>query len=76
MAQNIAYINWYNKENYDRVTIIVPKGTKERMKAEAKRNGLSTNEFIMQFIPKNLIAERVYKGVGNDDYSRNRNPEG
>ncbi len=65
-ARDLDYITWYNNQNYDRVTIIVPKGTRENIKAEAKRQGKSANEFLIGFIPKQLIAERVYVGRTED----------
>lgn len=42
----IKYQNEYNKANYDRIEIVVPKGRKEIIKAHAKANGQSVNEFI------------------------------
>jgi len=62
-ARDLDYIIWYNNQNYDRVTIIVPKGTRANIKEEAKRQGKSTNEFLIGFIPKELIAKRVYVGL-------------
>lgn len=61
-SRDLDYITWYNNQNYDRVTIIVPKGTRANIKEEAKRQGKSTNEFLIGFIPKQLIAERVFVG--------------
>lgn len=58
--QDINYINWYNRENYDRVVVMVPKGTKDNIKAEAKSRGQSANEFMLSLIPERLISERVY----------------
>lgn len=42
----IKYINQYNKENYDRIYLMVPKGKKEAIKAKAKAAGKSINEYI------------------------------
>lgn len=61
-ARNLDYINWYNSQNYDRITILAPKGTRENIKAEAKRRGQSANEFLLKLIPQHLIAERVFIG--------------
>lgn len=61
-ARNLDYINWYNSQNYDRITILAPKGTRENIKAEAKRRGQSANEFLLKLIPRHLIAERVFIG--------------
>lgn len=46
----IEYINAYNREKYDRITILVPKGRKEEIKATAKKEGLSVNEYIINAI--------------------------
>ena len=65
-----TYVNWYNSQNYDKVTIMVPKGTRENIRKEANKNGLSVNEFLRKLIPERLIAKRVYKGRRTaDDYS-------
>ena len=58
--QDTSYINWYNSQNYDRILITVPKGTKQMIKEEAKRKGQSTNEFLVSLIPEHLITERIY----------------
>lgn len=42
----IKYQNEYNKANYDRIEVVVPKGRKEIIKQYAKANGQSVNEFI------------------------------
>ena len=48
----IKYINQYNKDNYDRIYLMVPKGQKEIIKAKAKAVGLSINEYINRLIEK------------------------
>lgn len=58
--QDTNYINRYNRENYDRVVIMVPKGTKDNIKAEAQRRGQSANEFLLSLIPEKLVTKRVY----------------
>lgn len=50
----IAYQNEYNKLNYDRIEIKVPKGKKEVIKEAAKGAGQSVNEFISQAIEERL----------------------
>lgn len=63
--QDTSYINWYNSQNYDRLTIVVPKGTKDNIKAEAGLNGQSVNEYLLSLIPERLISER--KRVGKKE---------
>lgn len=60
--QNTNYINWYNSQNYDRLTIVVPKGTKNNIKAEAGLKGQSVNEYLLSLIPERLISERIKIG--------------
>ena len=42
----VKYKNDFNKETYDRISLLVPKGRKEVIKAKATSMGLSMNEFI------------------------------
>lgn len=52
----VKYKNDFARENYDRISLMVPKGRKEVIKQIAKANGQSVNEFI------NLaIEERMQK---------------
>ena len=50
----IKYQNEYNKQKYDRTTIMTPKGKKEQIKAAAKASGMSMNEFIVSAIDEKL----------------------
>lgn len=50
----IAYQNEYNKMNYDRIEIKVPKGKKAVIKEAAKVAGQSVNEFINQAIDERM----------------------
>lgn len=44
------YLNEYQKENYDRITILVQKGRKKEIQMAAKRLGMSTTEYIVSCI--------------------------
>ena len=46
----IAYNNQYNKDKYDRFSLMLPKGKKEVIQNEAKKNGESVNAFINRAI--------------------------
>lgn len=46
----IQYNNQYNKENYDRINLTLPKGYKERIKEFSDANGESVNAFIKRAI--------------------------
>ena len=52
--KSLSYIAQYQKENYDRITVMSPKGTKEKVKAAATVRGLSASEFVLQCINKEL----------------------
>jgi hypothetical protein len=61
MAYNdTEYHNWYTKQNYDRISFFVPKGTRERIKAAARCAGVSMNSYIANLLPKSLITERDF----------------
>ncbi len=38
--------NRWNAANYDRIALFVPKGEKDRLKAEAEARGVSLNNLI------------------------------
>lgn len=40
----------YNKNNYDRLELVVPKGKKELLKEHATKQGKSINQFIIDCI--------------------------
>lgn len=46
----IKYQNEYNKQNYDRVTFMVPKGKKDVIKESAKVKGESMSEYIWKAV--------------------------
>lgn len=42
--------NEYLKDKYDRVSAVLPKGTKERLQAIANRTGIKTSAFITKAV--------------------------
>ena len=50
----IAYQNEFNKRNYERIEIKVPKGRKAVIKAGATAAGQSVNEFIAKAIDERM----------------------
>ena len=52
----IKYNNEYNKQNYDRISLMLPKGKKKLIQQAAKVQGISTNQFINAQIDKQLDA--------------------
>lgn len=55
-AQTISYNNKYNKESYDRVSLMLKKGKKELIQQRAAENGESVNSFINRAIDLLLSA--------------------
>ena len=49
--ERIAAHNEYNRQNYDRVALVLPKGTKERIKAAGIE---SVNGYIKELILEDL----------------------
>ena len=54
----IAYQNEFNKRNYDRIEIKVPKGRKAVIKAAETAEGQSVNEFIAKAIDERMEKEK------------------
>lgn len=46
----IKYNNQFNRENYDRISLMIAKGKKEQIQALAKLNAESVNGFINRLI--------------------------
>ena len=50
----ISYQNSYNKEKYDRISLMLPKGEKDRIKTAAAAAGESVNEYINKAIKQRI----------------------
>lgn len=50
----ISYQNSYNKEKYDRISLMLPKGEKDRIKTAAAAVGESVNEYINKAIKQRI----------------------
>ena len=50
----VAYNNSFNAEKYDRISLMVPKGDKEIIKAHAEARGEKTNAFINRAIRETM----------------------
>ena len=48
------YINEYQKEKYDRITVMAPKGKKEEYKKAADLKGMKISAFIMDCVEKEI----------------------
>lgn len=47
----------YKRENYDIIKVLTPKGTREHLKAEAARRGISVSMLILQALAQILPAD-------------------
>lgn len=47
-------VNKYMKENYDRINLTMPKGKKEKIQAQADREGMSVNAYINTAIDEKM----------------------
>lgn len=50
----LSYIAKYQKENYDRITVMAPKGTKEDLRKAADFKGMSLSAFVLDCVQKEL----------------------
>ena len=57
MAGKTEYKNNWQKENVDRINLIVPKGKKDSIKAHAQVRGESMNAFIQRAIDETMIRD-------------------
>lgn len=56
----VKYRNEFNKQKYDRITIMAPKGTKEKLLDAVKACGMkSVNEFILAAIEEKVTAANI-----------------
>ena len=54
----IKYQNEYNKQKYDKLSILLPKGKRDRVKARAKGLGKSVNGYINDMIDRDMEDSR------------------
>lgn len=59
-----ACVNRYNAKAYDRINLVVKKGTKELIKEHAERRGESTNAFINRAIDETMARDCAKKKNG------------
>ena len=50
----IKYNNDYNRQNYDRIGLMAPKGRKDEIKEAAKAAGMSLNEYILTAVAEKM----------------------
>ena len=52
-----AYVNEYQKEKYDRITVMAEKGKKEKYQMAAKAAGLSLSAFVEMCVDEKISKE-------------------
>ena len=61
----IKYQNEYNKSNYDRVGIVMPKGRKDVIKKKAMAAGQSMSEYVNQAIEERMERDGDSEAAGS-----------
>lgn len=62
----IKYNNSFNKDNYDRISLMVAKGKKEIIQAKAKEDNASVNAFINKAIDILISGEKAELNIFSD----------
>jgi uncharacterized protein (DUF1778 family) len=55
----LSYIAKYQKDHYDRITVMAPKGKKEELRKAAELKNMKLSAFVLDCIEKEL--ERMKK---------------
>ena len=53
----VKYNNDYNKDHYDRVNLLVPKGTKTRWKQAAQIQGKNLSAFVFDLVEADIQSK-------------------
>lgn len=52
--KELSYIAQYQKDNYDRITVMAPKGKKDEVRAAATLKNMKLSEFVLDCVNKEL----------------------
>ena len=52
--KELSYIAKYQKENYDRITVMAPKGKKEEYRKAADFKNMKLSAFVLDCVEKEL----------------------
>ena len=55
--QGTQYRNEYQRQHYDRFSLMLPKGKKAEYMALAEKNGMKLNAFINKLLEDELLKE-------------------
>lgn len=53
--------NEYNRKNYERVSVMLPAGEREKVRAAAKGKGMSMNSYIIEAIQEKMSNIEQYE---------------
>ena len=56
--KELSYIAQYQKDNYDRITVMAPRGTKDQIKKAAELKGMKISGFVLDCVQKELERMR------------------
>ena len=59
------YDNRYQREHYDRINLIVPKGLKEEIKKAAESKGMNMSRYIISLIENDRTIHDLH--INTDD---------
>ena len=59
--------NEYNKQTYDRIGLMIPKGQKELWQTIAKGRSMSLNAFIIDCVKKCTVDAKTVQFSENDE---------
>lgn len=59
LEQRYAKQNEFNKDNYDRVSVMFPKDYRDVVREEAKRQGMSLNAFILAAVKEKMSKSEL-----------------
>ena len=59
-----TYKNQWAKENMDRISLALPKGSKEKIRGHAKTRGESVNGFIGRAITETIERDDAQENAG------------
>lgn len=49
--------NEYTRKHYDRAEMVLPKGTKAKIEAAAKKRGMSRNEYVLAAVKEAYLRD-------------------
>lgn len=53
LQKRYNYINEYNRENYERIGLMLPKGTKARLAKTGQKTNTLIRELILNYLDEN-----------------------